>query len=178
MVEAVNPPMSLLAGPQLLGIMFMWGLQGAMLVQVYIYSVYSHSSPMGWKCFTAYLIFIADLVQIGLKSAFAYHVYVGHHSDIVSVTTVSAIWTGAAALEGLIGWAVQLFFAWRIWIVSKKKTHILVGSIVTLSVAQTILGFVSLVLSERDTSMEAKKGVDPILGVCTCAPPSSSDELD
>ncbi|KAI0749980.1 hypothetical protein C8Q80DRAFT_1232843 [Daedaleopsis nitida] len=131
------PNIALLAGPQLLGYMFAWGLQGVLSVQCYIYYLYFPKDHLALKALV-WGVFIWEWVQMGLVTQTAFDIDVYHYGDIGSLTAFHSTWFSVPVMSAVVSFVVQCYFAWRIWVLSRSR--ILVGAILFLSFAQMVLG--------------------------------------
>ncbi|KAF9021324.1 hypothetical protein BDZ89DRAFT_1042846 [Hymenopellis radicata] len=89
--------------PQFLGIILNWGLFGALTVQV------------------LYGVFILDTVQSVFFTHIVYYMLVGHWGDLNVM--IHRPWSGLTLpiLNGILAATVQIFYAWRIWVLTKKS---------------------------------------------------------
>ncbi|KAH9942790.1 hypothetical protein B0H21DRAFT_810767 [Amylocystis lapponica] len=162
MAPASPPSVALLAGPQLLGLFFNWALQGVLIVQVYIYHTCFQKDSLALRLFV-YGVLIFEIVQTGLVTEFAFDIYVYDYGNVASLIAFHNTWFSSPIMEAMISAAVQIFFAWRIYIVS--KTMILAGGIAFLSFSQMTLGIVGgAMLKSLNPSSAELSVVTPILG--------------
>ncbi|KAH9928889.1 uncharacterized protein B0H18DRAFT_1155479 [Fomitopsis serialis] len=99
---------------QILGIHMNWGLEGILLVQVYIYSARFSSDPLRIKCLV-YGVFIYETVQACLLVADVFHYWVWNYGDPAVLATLSNMWFSVLIMGGILATLVQCFYAWRIW---------------------------------------------------------------
>ncbi|KAF8182016.1 hypothetical protein BJ912DRAFT_978782 [Pholiota molesta] len=135
----IPPNIMLLTAPQLLGIMFNWGLWGMLTVQVYLYYLCFEDS---WRIRTlVWGLYILECIQTALSSADIIHwfAYGWGRAEVLTEAYVNPI--DLPIMAGLIAMIVQLYFTWRIWILSSSyPLAIFIGLI---SVAQGIAGLVA-----------------------------------
>jgi len=147
---------------QLLGLFFNWALQGVLITQVYIYHICFQKDSLALRLFV-YGVLVFEIVQTGLVTEFAFDIYVYDYGNVASITAFHNTWFSSPIMEALISAAVQFFFAWRIYIVSKSL--ILAGSICFLSFCQMTLGIVGgAMLKSLNPSSATLSIVTPILG--------------
>lgn len=130
------------AGPLLLGTFLNWGLHGAFCVQVYFYSLSSTRDPWSVKCFV-YTLFILQWTQTIVLSAglFGIFMQLGNVNQIINYGIMLSVVT--PILSGIVSTEVQLFYGWRIWILSSKKLLALSLVIVLLALGQLVSSIVS-----------------------------------
>ncbi|EED82829.1 predicted protein [Postia placenta Mad-698-R] len=109
---------NLLAGPQLLGILFDWGLQGVLTVQI------------------LYGMAIFATVQTGLITAYAFDIYVYNNGNVASMMATHDAWFAVPVMSAMVSCTAQIYFAWRIWVLA--RSHILAG-IIIVSMPSTAL---------------------------------------
>ncbi|KZT13224.1 uncharacterized protein LAESUDRAFT_719559 [Laetiporus sulphureus 93-53] len=130
---------ALIAGPQFLGICFNWALLGLLNLQVYLYYEYFPKDPWFLKCL-AYGMLIYEWVQTGLLTGAAMSIYVYGYGDVKDLLEFHNTWFSATMMCGIISATVQIFFAWRIYKLSRSR--VLAGVIVVLAVLQCVASLV------------------------------------
>ncbi|KJA25522.1 hypothetical protein HYPSUDRAFT_404539 [Hypholoma sublateritium FD-334 SS-4] len=139
MSDAIPSNIVLLTAPQLLGVMFNWGLWGILTVQVYVYHLFFRDSLRVRTL--VYTLYFLECVQTALSSADIIHWFSKGwgHLSFLSDPYVAPI--DLPMMAGLIAMIVQLYFTWRIWVLSTSiPLCALIGAV---SVAQCAAGFVS-----------------------------------
>lgn len=132
-------------GPLLVGSFFNWGLQGLLFLQLYLYYVLFPDDTLPLKLFV-YLTFLAELLQTIFQSA-------GVYAQLIIVylppgdATLDLLTYGMPIMSVIISVAVQLFYAWRIHIISGKRLGYLAIMIALLSLGQATAGLISTVMS-------------------------------
>ncbi|CCM05471.1 uncharacterized protein FIBRA_07692 [Fibroporia radiculosa] len=137
---ASPPSPTLLAGPELLGMFFNWGLQGVLIVQAYIYYICFPNDRTSLKLFVCGVL-IYETVQTGLITADAFHNWVYGYGNIGALATFYNGWFSVPIMCGILSAGVQCFFAWRIWILARN--YVLIGLIVFVAMAQMAAAIVS-----------------------------------
>ncbi|KAH7928985.1 hypothetical protein BV22DRAFT_1030009 [Leucogyrophana mollusca] len=153
---------TLLAGPQLLGLFFNWGLQGVLIVQVYIYHMCFPTDRLALKLFV-YGVLAFETVQTGLVTQFGFDIYVYDYGEVSSLIAFHNTWFSSPIMEAIIAAAVQIFFAWRLYGLSKSR--ILAGVIIFLALGQMVAGIVGgALLRQLNPSSAELSVVTPLLG--------------
>ncbi|EED80062.1 predicted protein [Postia placenta Mad-698-R] len=147
---------NLLAGPQLLGILFDWGLQGVLTVQICkclnptttnsltafpqpdLYHIYFPGDRLMLKCLV-YGMAIFATVQTGLITAYAFDIYVYNNGNVASMMATHDAWFAVPVMSAMVSCTAQIYFAWRIWVLA--RSHVLAGIIIVLSLVQAGAGF-------------------------------------
>ncbi|TBU55409.1 hypothetical protein BD310DRAFT_933785 [Dichomitus squalens] len=132
-----QPSMDLLAGPQIIGFLLAWGLQGALTVQVYLYHLSFPEDSRAVKTLV-YLVLIYEWVQTGLVTSAATDVYVYSFGSVASVLDYHNTWFSVPIMSAVISFVVQCYFCWRIWTFSRLK--VVTGVALFLSFSQMVLG--------------------------------------
>ncbi|TFK80140.1 hypothetical protein K466DRAFT_605580 [Polyporus arcularius HHB13444] len=136
MVLELPANFTLLAGPQLVAIFLAWGLQGALVVQCYIYQTCFPNDRISFKLLV-WGVFIWEWVQLGLVTQTYFDIYVYNYGSIASLTSYHSTWFSVPIMSAVVSFAVQCFFAWRIWVLSLSR--LLTGIIIFFSFAQAAL---------------------------------------
>lgn len=64
-----------------------------------------------------------EWVQTGLITAAAMQIYVYDYGNVLSMLAFHNTWFSATIMCGLISAVVQVFFAWRIYQLSRSRAH-------------------------------------------------------
>ncbi|KAF5340648.1 hypothetical protein D9611_007516 [Ephemerocybe angulata] len=94
-------------------------LCGIMITQVYLYAITYKKDPR-WMKIMVWVIFIADLLNTAFDWAYLYRSLIISYGKVEVLGEADWIFATDPALTGLIAAAVQLFFAWRIKILTKS----------------------------------------------------------
>ncbi|KAK0188795.1 hypothetical protein F5146DRAFT_1225507 [Armillaria mellea] len=107
-------------GPMLVGHMFNILLMGVVLVQVYIYMItYEKRDKLWLKAFVSFLLLI-NLLNTVTQFIYMYNALIIHFMDPEYLAQVTAVFAISGALTGVISGSVQLFFAWRVKILTSN----------------------------------------------------------
>lgn len=118
--------------PQILGLVFNWGLLGVLSSQVYIY--YLRYPKDSWRIKSlVYGLCIAEVIQTSLLTHDAVIVLGRGWGDITVVTDMHTLWFSGAIMNGTADAIVQLYYAWRIFILSKSIFFTAIIVLVTLT---------------------------------------------
>jgi len=115
----IPPTIVQFTGPLLLGHLFNWALFGVLSVQVYIYYLGFPKDRLLPKCLVVFA-YILELVQIVLATRDAFRTFGPGWGDMEVLDQVAWIWFSIPVMSSIISFTVQMFFAWRIWILSRK----------------------------------------------------------
>ncbi|KAF9460669.1 hypothetical protein BDZ94DRAFT_1311320 [Collybia nuda] len=125
----VNPTqVANVAGPLLVGYVLNWGLYGALSVQIYIYYLAFPKDRLAHKILV-YGVFILETLQAVLIAHDVFASFVDGFSDFKVLTDMHLSWFAIPVLSGIVAFCAQLFYAFRITILSKSKV---IGSIISL----------------------------------------------
>ncbi|KAK0218084.1 hypothetical protein IW262DRAFT_1463526 [Armillaria fumosa] len=107
-------------GPMLVGHMFNILLMGVVLVQVYIYMItYEKRDKLWLKAFVLFLL-LMNLLNTVTQFIYIYNALIVHFMDPEYLAQVTAVFAISGALTGIISGSVQLFFAWRVKILTSN----------------------------------------------------------
>ncbi|KAJ7353117.1 hypothetical protein DFH08DRAFT_855973 [Mycena albidolilacea] len=119
-LDAMKGPAEIAHGPMFLGLTMNILLYGIMITQVYLYTTTYKSDPLYIKLYIAVLM-LADTFNTGFMVSYLYESLVVHFNDLTYLAKANWVFATDPAMTGIIGCMVQLFYAWRI--------HILTGNI-------------------------------------------------
>lgn len=123
-----------------IGLMLNILLFGIMIAQVYVYHTSYKKDSWGLKCFVSYL-FIADLVNAIFCFVYLYRTLIIDFGDAEALGVADWIFATEPALTAIIASSVQLFFARRIWLLTKNWA--LVALVVVTSLTSGICGIMT-----------------------------------
>ncbi|KAK0478848.1 hypothetical protein IW261DRAFT_190108 [Armillaria novae-zelandiae] len=112
-----------------------WALYGALCVQIYIYHVSFPKDPILSK-FLIYLLLALETLQTVLFTVDLFDIFATHFGQVDVLRDVHSLWFSVPIMTGLIGGIVQLFYCYRISVLSKSR--VLAASIGAISVAQFV----------------------------------------
>ncbi|THH32213.1 hypothetical protein EUX98_g1998 [Antrodiella citrinella] len=132
----VIPGLILVTGPVLFAHLFNWGLFGVLSVQVYLYYIAFPSDHRGLKCVVA-AIFLLEVTQTVLLTHDAFRVYASGWGNAIELNSIGLYWLNIPVLSGFISALTQLFYAWRIRILS--RSYYAAGAICTVAIVQGVI---------------------------------------
>ncbi|KAF6755941.1 hypothetical protein DFP72DRAFT_1118884 [Ephemerocybe angulata] len=136
-------------GPMLIGFTLNAVLFGIMITQVYLYFTTYKKDRLFLKLLVLFLL-VADTVNTVFDFLYLYHVLIQHFGETAFLE--KADWH--PIMTGIIATTVQLFFAWRIRVLTKN--WFLVCIVTTLAVA----GFVGAAVATYDAGGATPKFLD------------------
>ncbi|KAJ2924094.1 hypothetical protein H1R20_g4079, partial [Candolleomyces eurysporus] len=113
-------PYILLTGPLLMGSLISFFLNGAFAMQIYHYYMNYASTDRRFFVFLVVVVVIVEILHMFFSTHTTYSILaVGFTDPRVFINTP---WSGAAlpALNGTVGLCTQVFFAWRILVLTKS----------------------------------------------------------
>ncbi|KAF4596124.1 hypothetical protein EYR40_008191 [Pleurotus pulmonarius] len=134
----IPPFIAELTGPLLLGHFFNWGLFGALAVQTYVYYL-AFPNDRRWPKAIVLGVFVIEVLQTVLATRDAFRNFATGWGNIEDLEEVGWLWFSVPVLGAIISCTSQIFFAWRIWILSSKNLW-LPGIIAFLSILQGVAG--------------------------------------
>ncbi|KIM55389.1 hypothetical protein SCLCIDRAFT_1221229 [Scleroderma citrinum Foug A] len=125
-------PAEIAHGPFFIGVAINILLYGIMITQMYLYySTYKRDHV--WVRFFVAFLFLADTVNTLFDFVYIYQSLVNHFGDSQWLATANWVFATDPFMTGFISGSVQLFFAWRIYVLTKNR--LVVSAVVLLSVA-------------------------------------------
>ncbi|CAA7265664.1 unnamed protein product [Cyclocybe aegerita] len=117
-------------------------LMGMMTLQVYNYYVTYKKDKLWIKIFVAVLYF-ADLYNTMIIFAYLYRTLITFFGDVDNLIKTDWLFASEPASTGVIATAVQLFFAWRIQVLTKSliKALVIASLAITAGVCSIITGY-------------------------------------
>lgn len=128
---AANPA-QYIQGPFLIGLTINIFLYGVITTQIYLYFSTYKKDPLLLKSLIV-ILHLADTLNCTISIYYIYNVLVTHFGDAANLLSSDWAFTGGAVLTGAISGAVQHFFAWRVYILTKNV--FIVAAIVLCSLA-------------------------------------------
>jgi hypothetical protein len=129
------PPIDLIYGPMLIGVMLNCVLFGIMVMQLFIYYQTYPKDGLWLKLFVAYLA-IAETVNTACDMYLVYQPLIQRFAKIEAVEFFPIMLAASPIVTVLISTPVQMFMAWRIVVITQSKKIpfvIAVFSIVSLA---------------------------------------------
>ncbi|KAI0079786.1 hypothetical protein K474DRAFT_1673070 [Panus rudis PR-1116 ss-1] len=134
----IPPDVAKLTGPLLLGQFFNWGLFGVLTVQVYFYYL-AFPSDRQRQHSLVLCIFALEAIQTLLGTSDGFRILATGWGNVVELDKVGALWFSYPLLNTIVSFIVQLFYAWRIYVLSINNMWLPI-IVATLSVVQFIAG--------------------------------------
>ncbi|KAJ7474319.1 hypothetical protein FB451DRAFT_1248606 [Mycena latifolia] len=123
----------------LVGTQLNWALLGTLTLQVYIFYI-SFPQECTWLKALVYTVYLLDIAQTAITSHFAFKVLCDGWGDPTALSNLP--WSSAAIPigTGLVSASVQIFFAWRIYVLKGENPWALAISvlIVVLALMQSL----------------------------------------
>ncbi|KAI0762270.1 hypothetical protein C8Q74DRAFT_139542 [Fomes fomentarius] len=123
----------LIVGPVLYGCMTSWLIFGISIVQLYIYYI-SFPNDRVWMKALVYWVFFLDIFLSVVAGAMGWHILGAGWGRATNLIQPGWTFSAIGAGDGIIATTVQLFYAWRIWVLTKWR--ILPGIISVIALAQ------------------------------------------
>ncbi|KAI0791512.1 hypothetical protein BC629DRAFT_1593116 [Irpex lacteus] len=133
----MGSPASFAHGPGLLGTIFNVFLYGIMVTQCFLYFARYPKDKL-WMKVMVLLLFLADTLNCVFDVWWIYDSLVNNFNNPAALETANWVFATDPAMVGIISAAVQLFFAWRVKILS--GSWIIVIIIIITSIASIIGG--------------------------------------
>lgn len=127
------PSVNRLAGPQILGFLMNWGLQGVLSTQIYLYHIWFQHDTF-WIKALVYGVFIWECVQTGLITSDAYMVYVYSYGNVNVLTSFNNSWFSVVIMTAIVAAVVQILYAWRILVLTGTRVFSAVIAVFALGI--------------------------------------------
>ncbi|KAF9021389.1 hypothetical protein BDZ89DRAFT_1115966 [Hymenopellis radicata] len=135
---ATSSPATVAHGPMFIGLMFNFILLGIIMTQLYIYlKTYKRRDKLWMKVFV-FVLLIANLANSVFIGVDLYLALINHFDDVKYLQNATWLFATDPALTGLISGGVQLFFAWRVKVLTSN--WYLTTVVVATSMAGTVAG--------------------------------------
>ncbi|KAI0252236.1 hypothetical protein BJV78DRAFT_1124851, partial [Lactifluus subvellereus] len=105
----------------LLGVVWNWMLYGVLIVQLYVY-MYNFQGDRKLLKLLVYAIFILETLQTALTGVDLYYWFISGFGNIDHLVDPHLSAFDVPIIESIVSLTVQLFFAYRVWILSEKKS--------------------------------------------------------
>ncbi|KAH6909958.1 hypothetical protein BKA70DRAFT_1275576 [Coprinopsis sp. MPI-PUGE-AT-0042] len=131
-------------GYMFIGLILNVVLLGVMITQLYIYYTTYKRDRIWMKTFVAYL-FLADVTNSIVIFAYLYRVLIVQFGDFERLFEADWVFASGPATTAVIGTSVQLFFAWRVRILTQqwRISWVLVGLVTTTALVSGLFGILS-----------------------------------
>ncbi|TFK61172.1 hypothetical protein BDN72DRAFT_965317 [Pluteus cervinus] len=125
----IPPGVDKVAGPLILGYMFNWGLYGVLCIQVYIYYLSFPRDPLLPKLIV-YFLLILETLQVVLNTHDVFDIFGLGYGNVAVLNNVHFSWFAVPMLSGIISATVQIFYAYRITVLSSSKLSKGIGALI------------------------------------------------
>ncbi|KAL1731906.1 hypothetical protein EV714DRAFT_207840 [Schizophyllum commune] len=129
-------------GGMLLGTYFNLILWGVSITQTYLYfGVYSEQQSSSDRMFIRIFVgfvFLADSVQAVFTMIYMYQTLISRFGEEKALNVATWVFSTDPALTGIIGGCIQLFFAWRIFVLT--KSWLLLCTVALFSIGTLLAG--------------------------------------
>ncbi|KAK0222463.1 hypothetical protein EDD85DRAFT_1028251 [Armillaria nabsnona] len=172
-------PIERLSGPLIVAYLLHWGLFGTLSVQLYLYYL-AFPKDRRFTKYLVYGIYIVEFVQTMLVTHDAFSMFGYGFGDIEALTDMHFDWLTVPIMSGVVACVGQVFYAYRIFVLSKSPIIPIFVTCVSLTstIAAIITGAYSfeagnvLKLNNRRTSIAvgiwcgASALCDIIIAIC------------
>ncbi|KAH8104738.1 hypothetical protein BXZ70DRAFT_1048586 [Cristinia sonorae] len=115
----MSSPAAQTYGPIFIGVFFNIVLYGIMITQTFLYfTVYKRDKT--WMKLFVLLLFVCDTLNSAFDIAFLYIPLVVRYGDLSALTRASWVFATDPAMTAIIALLVQLFFAWRVYVLTNS----------------------------------------------------------
>ncbi|KAI4522962.1 hypothetical protein K525DRAFT_237389 [Schizophyllum commune Loenen D] len=124
-------------GGMLLGTYFNLILWGVSITQTYLYFGVYKRDRMFIRIFVGF-VFLADSVQAVFTMIYMYQTLISRFGEEKALNVATWVFSTDPALTGIIGGCIQLFFAWRIFVLT--KSWLLLCTVALFSIGTLLAG--------------------------------------
>uniref|UniRef100_A0A0W0G027 DUF6534 domain-containing protein n=1 Tax=Moniliophthora roreri TaxID=221103 RepID=A0A0W0G027_MONRR len=134
-----------ISGPLLIGYLLHWGLFGALCMQIYLYYIAFPNDRAMAKAL-AYGVYILEVIETGLITQSAYAAYGSGFGNPGALLDLQLTWLAIPIMGAIVAFVGQMFFAWRIHVLSKSLyiPFVVLAFSVTSSTAGIVTGIYAL----------------------------------
>jgi len=118
----IPPNIAHIAAPLLLGTLWNWCLYGVLIVQFYVYS-YNFTEDKRSIKLLVYTVFLLETLQTALSGGDLYYWFISGYGDIRHLASPFASAFDVPIIESVVSLSVEVFFAYRIWVLSSVSTR-------------------------------------------------------
>ncbi|KAH8088932.1 hypothetical protein BXZ70DRAFT_899318, partial [Cristinia sonorae] len=113
----------------LLGSLFDWGLFGVLTVQVFatyptlqldLYYIAFPLDDYRLKA-TVFLVYVLAIIQLVFVTHDAFRLFATGWGDVAELSNLGFAWLSIPILDALVGLASELFYAWRLYQLSRSR---------------------------------------------------------
>ncbi|KAL0575936.1 hypothetical protein V5O48_006048 [Marasmius crinis-equi] len=135
----IPPTISHVTGPLLLGFMFNWGLFGVLSVQTYLYYTAFPRDRLAFQLLV-YGIYIIETIQTVMITWDAFQNFAFGFGNVGALDQMNLIWLDCCIFDGLVAFCVQVYFAFRLYLLSKYR---ILPVIITLMALAQVSGAIA-----------------------------------
>jgi len=128
-----------LTGPLLVAYLISWGLFGALSVQVYYYYLSFPKDPLKHKLIVAFT-YTLEVLQLIISTHDAFRALGRGWGNMIELDKDGLLWLGSSVFGALIEANAQVFYAWRIWVLSghRKAIPLVIMLLTTLQLGASL----------------------------------------
>ncbi|PBK87015.1 hypothetical protein ARMGADRAFT_972548 [Armillaria gallica] len=116
-----NYPIAELTGSYLIGCLLNWGLFGTLTVQLYLYYLAFPNDRRITK-YLVYGLYVIEIVQTILIAHDSFALFGYGFGDLEALARLNFGWLTVPIMSGIVACVGQVFYAYRIFILSKSRT--------------------------------------------------------
>jgi len=145
----VPPDIASITGPFLFGYLFNWALFGVLSVQVYIYYISFPKDRLFAKCLVS-AVYILETVQTAMLGHDAFETLARGFGNVVALSSLQNEWLTVPIFTGVLSCVVQLFYAYRVALLSRSKIMGLTIAVVAIvqSSSAVVQGVQAVVIND------------------------------
>jgi len=142
MASIQKPPSNLasIAGPMFIGCILNWGLFGVLTIQVYLFYIEFPREKWSTKA-VVYLLFVFETVQLVIVTRDSFNAYCRSFGNMHVLESMRLEWFAVPVLCGITSCIVQIYYAYRLRVLSGSK--LLAGVIVVISLVQGVAAVIT-----------------------------------
>ncbi|PBK78599.1 hypothetical protein ARMSODRAFT_1011158 [Armillaria solidipes] len=137
-------PIAELSGPYIVGCLLNWGLFGTLSVQLYLYYL-AFPNDRRFTKYTVYGIYVIEFVQTILVAYDMFATFGYGFGDLDTLTRMHFYWLTDTLLNAVVRCVGQVFYAYRIFIVSKSR--IISIFIICVSLTSSVAAIITVIYS-------------------------------
>ncbi|KAH9039094.1 hypothetical protein EDB85DRAFT_2084857 [Lactarius pseudohatsudake] len=116
----IPPNIEEITAPLLLGTVWNWCLYGTLIVQYYVYT-YNFPTDSRYLKLLVSSLFIIETLQTALSGADLYYWFASGFGDMTHLASPYASAFDVPIMGAIVSLAVQVYFAYRVWVLGNKK---------------------------------------------------------
>ncbi|KAI9453622.1 hypothetical protein BJY52DRAFT_1396783 [Lactarius psammicola] len=153
----IPPNIAELTAPLLLGGVWNWCLYGTLVVQFYVYTynfptdsrflklfgkgLFPIVFPLAYRRYLVFSMFMIETLQTALSGWDLYYWFASGFGDMTHLASPHASAFDVPIIGAIVSLAVQLFFAYRVWLLGNKEHWWLSGIICVISTVDSAAAF-------------------------------------